>query len=41
MAGVPAAAAGPGATNARPGARAWVVLGVLTFVYVLTAPIIS
>jgi len=35
MAGVPAAAAGPGATNARPGARAWVVLGVLTFVYVL------
>ena len=35
MAGVPAAAAGPGATIARPGARAWVVLAILTFVYVL------
>jgi predicted MFS family arabinose efflux permease len=35
MAGVPAAAASPGAPVARPGARAWVVLGILTFVYVL------
>ncbi|WP_202844201.1 spinster family MFS transporter [Luteimonas saliphila] len=35
MAGSPASAAIPGAQVARPGTRAWVVLAVLCFVYVL------
>ncbi|MDH5834622.1 spinster family MFS transporter [Luteimonas kalidii] len=35
MAGAPAAAAIPGAQAARAGARAWIVLAVLCFVYVL------
>ncbi|MDH7453344.1 MFS transporter [Luteimonas composti] len=35
MAGMPAAAAVPGAQAARPGLRAWIVLAVLCFVYVL------
>lgn len=35
MAGSPATAAIPGAPAARPGARAWIVLAVLCFVYVL------
>ncbi|HLT43904.1 MAG TPA: MFS transporter [Luteimonas sp.] len=35
MAGVPATVALPGARVARPGARAWIVLAILCFVYVL------
>ena len=35
MAGTPATAAIPGAPHARPGTRAWIVLAVLCFVYVL------
>lgn len=35
MAGTPATATVPGALHARPGARAWTVLAVLCFVYVL------
>jgi len=35
MGATPAAAAMPGAQVARPGARAWVVLAILCFVYVL------
>jgi MFS family permease len=35
MAGVPATSLAPGAPIVRPDRRAWVVLGILTFVYVL------